>query len=249
MEQLLKDGGATCCNYFVTSTTHLLCGTNFDESEIAQATDLYEVPSITEAWVIASAKLGRLATTKPYDPVPTKIFSQIFAAITQISSNDRNTLFALITYNGGIVERNFTNKTTHLICGSATGAPYQRSVTIKNENFCVVTPDWVVDCLNSREQLDPQSYHPRLLTGEPSPPLQLFKPTNTVSTPVTVANIMMTDGTGIESVDKQSLASILGLELDFEESIAKTEVPVGKSNEIGVSIVVCTLKTNLKFCY
>lgn len=226
----------------------MLCGANFDESEIAQATDLYEVPSITEAWVVASAKLGRLATTKPYDPVPTKVFSQIFAAITQVSGGDHNKLFALITFNGGLVERNFTNKTTHLICGNATGPAYQRGLTVKNENFSIVTPDWVIDCINSREQLDPQSYHPRLLIGEPSPPpVQLFKPTTTVGTPVSAANIMMADGTGMDSVDKQSLASILGLELDFEESIAKTEVPVAKSNEIGLSNVVCilTFKTTI----
>lgn len=127
----------------------MLCGEGFDESEIAQAADLYEIPSVTEAWVIASAKLGRLASTKPYDPTPnSKCFSQVFACISQLSSTDRYRLYALITSNGGVVERNFTPRTTHLICGSADGPAYAKAVTIKNDNFCVVTPDWIIDSLN-----------------------------------------------------------------------------------------------------
>lgn len=208
----------------------MLCGTNFDESDIAQAADLYEIPSITEDWVIATAKLGRFATTKPYDPVPTRIFSQIFAAITQVSVEDRKKLFALITFNGGVVERNFTAKTTHLICGFASGAAYEKSLTVKNDNFSVVSPDWVIDCLNNREQLDPQSYHPKLLIVTESNRLPKSTPTTQVlsSTPTT----MLSDNVNIDNVDKQSLASILGL--DFEESIAKTEVPIVKNNEIAV---------------
>lgn len=243
IEKLLKDGGATCCNYFVTSTTHLLCGTNFDESDIAQAADLYEIPSITEDWVIATAKLGRFATTKPYDPVPTRIFSQIFAAITRVSADDRKKLYALITFNGGIVERNFTASTTHLICGVASGAAYEKSLTVKNDNFSVVSPDWVIDCLKNREQLDPQSYHPKLLIVTEPTWIQKSLTTSTVpsssslsssssssSTTTTTTTAMLTDSVNIDNVDKQSLASILGL--DFEESIAKTEVPIGKNNEI-----------------
>lgn len=145
---MLKEGGASCCNY-VTSATHLLCGEGFDESEIAQAADLYEIPSVTEAWVIASARLGRLALTKPYDPTPhSKCFSQVFACITQVTTVDRYRLYALITYNGGVVERNFTSRTTHLICGSADGSAYAKAITIKNDNFSVVTPDWIIDSLN-----------------------------------------------------------------------------------------------------
>ncbi len=148
----MKEGGASCCNYLVTSTTHLLCGEGFDESEIAQASDLYEIPSVTEAWVIASAKLGRLAITKPYDPTPnSKCFSQVFACITQVTSVDRYRLYALITFNGGVVERNFTARTTHLICGLADGPAYAKAITIKNDNFCVVTPDWIIDSLNGNK--------------------------------------------------------------------------------------------------
>lgn len=133
----------------MTSATHLLCGEGFDESEIAQAADLYEIPSVTEAWVIASARLGRLALTKPYDPTPhSKCFSQVFACITQVTTVDRYRLYALITYNGGVVERNFTSRTTHLICGSADGSAYAKAITIKNDNFSVVTPDWIIDSLN-----------------------------------------------------------------------------------------------------
>lgn len=148
---MLKEGGASCCNYLVTITTHVLCGDGFDENEIAQAADLYEIPSVTEAWVVASARLGRLASLKPYDPTPnSKCFSQVFASITQVTAADRYRLYALITFNGGVVERNLTSKTTHLICGRADGPAYARAVTIKNDNFSVVTPDWIIDSLNGK---------------------------------------------------------------------------------------------------
>ncbi|XP_037036633.1 PAX-interacting protein 1 isoform X2 [Bradysia coprophila] len=218
-DKLLKDGGASCCNYLMTNTTHLLCGEGFDESEIAQASDLYEIPSVTEAWVIASAKLGRLASTKPYDPTPnSKCFSQVFASITQVSATDRNRLYALITFNGGVVERNFTARTTHLICGSVDGPAYAKAITIKNDNFCVVTPDWIIDSLNGQELRDPQMYHPRLLIV-PQPDSVSTKP---APKPTVVS--MVPTSAGNSNPEKQSLSSILGF--DYEENLEKSDIPV-----------------------
>lgn len=34
-----------------TNITHLLCGTDFDEKDIGEATDIYDIPSVTGAWV------------------------------------------------------------------------------------------------------------------------------------------------------------------------------------------------------
>lgn len=204
----------------MTSTTHLLCGDGFDENEIAQAADLYEIPSVTEAWVIASAKLGRLASTRPYDPTPhSKCFSQVFACISQVTTNDRHRLYALISFNGGVVDRDFTPRTTHLICGSPDGSAYARAITIKNDNFCVVTPDWIIDSLIGQELRDPQMYHPRLLIVPQQPP---------PPKPNVVSMVPLTNNNNI--TEKQSLSSILGF--DFEDNIEKSDIPIQREVDV-----------------
>lgn len=147
-----------------TNITHLLCGTDFDEKDIGEATDIYDIPSVTGEWVKACVRLGRLACPKIYHPIPNGLFTPIIAAFTEIQPNDRKTLYALITFHGGKVERNFTSKTTHLICGSATGNVYTKAIEMKSDKYCIVTPDWLYECLNAQQLIDSTSYHPRLLT-------------------------------------------------------------------------------------
>lgn len=80
-----------------------------------------------------------------------------------LQPNDRKILYALITFHGGCIERNFTSKTTHLICGSATGTIYTKAIEMKSEKLCIITPDWFYECLKVQELIDPKPYHPRLL--------------------------------------------------------------------------------------
>lgn len=146
-----------------TNITHLLCGTNFDEKEICEAIDIYDIPSVTGEWVKASVRLGRLACPKIFHPIPNGIFTPIVAAVAQLNQEDRKKLYALITFHGGRVERNFTSKTTHLICGCAIGDVYTNAMNMKSDKFNIVTPDWFYECLKSQELIDPKRYHPRLL--------------------------------------------------------------------------------------
>lgn len=222
--KLLNDGGATVCNYCMTSTTHLVCGSGFDENECAQATDLYDVPCVTQRWVVASVQLGRLAALTAYNPTANRLFSKMVAAITQVPVADRFRLYALITYHGGQVDRQLTPATTHLICGAAVGHAYAKSFTIKKESFAIVTPDWVMDSLQAAALLDPVKYHPKLLV-KPKPAaaaiIQKFskltaaQPTAT-STPTTPAPAEPTISTNSNPVelDKQMLSSILGFDCD-----------------------------------
>lgn len=146
-----------------TNITHLLCGVDFDEKEIGEAADIYDIPSVTGEWVEASVRLGRLACPKTYHPIPSGLFTPVVAAINQLNVNDRKKLFALITFHGGRVERNFTAKTTHLICSIATGNVYTKASEMKSDKFSIVTPDWFHECLKAQELIDTKRYHPRLL--------------------------------------------------------------------------------------
>lgn len=148
-----------------TNITHLLCGKDFDEKDIAEATDIYDIPSVTGEWVIASARLGRLACTKVYHPIPNSLFQSMVAAISELNASDRKKLYALITFHGGRVERNFTSNTTHLICGAAAGNVYNNAIEMKLDKLSIVTPDWILECVKRQELIDSKPFHPRLLVA------------------------------------------------------------------------------------
>lgn len=180
-----------------TNVTHLLCGADFDEKDASEALDIYDIPSVTGEWVKASVRLGRLACPKTYHPMPGGLFQSIVAAVAQLNVNDRKKLYALITFHGGRVERNFTSKTTHLVCGIATGNIYAKAMEMKSEKFSVITPDWFYECLKAQEIIDAKPYHPRLL-----------KPA-------------MAPNSGSSS-DSRSLSSILGLD-DLKIDLKKND--------------------------
>lgn len=149
----------------VTNITHLLCGNDFDENDIAEATDIYDVPSVTGEWVKASVKLGRLACTKVYHPLPCGLFASLSVAITQLGVSDRKKIYAFVTYHGGQVARNLSSHTTHLICGAATGTAYNKAIEMKLDTMVIVTPDWLFECIKQEKLIEPVQYHPRLLNG------------------------------------------------------------------------------------
>lgn len=164
IRKLLECGGASSTKIMFTNITHLLCGDDFDEKDIAEATDIYDIPSVTVEWVIASVKLGRLACTKVYHPIPNGLFSSFVVAVSQLNINDRKKLYAFITFHGGQVVRNISTKTTHLVCGAATGNIYNRAIELKLD-ISIVTPDWFYECIKFKELIDTVPYHPRLLNA------------------------------------------------------------------------------------
>lgn len=179
-----------------TDITHLLCGTDFDEKDIAEAIDIYDIPSVTEKWVIASAQLSRLACTKVYNPLSNGLFVNTVAAIVQLNASDRKRMYAFITFHGGRVERNITPKTTHLICGAPNGSIYRQAIDLKSDKLAIVTPDWFFECIKAEELLDTTAYHPRLLN-----PVQMNH---------------------MKNEDNRSLSSILGLDELAANNISST---------------------------
>lgn len=211
----------------MTSTTHLVCGGGYDENECAQAADLYDVPSVTQRWVVACAQLGRLAATAAYDPTANRLFAKMCAAITEVPVADRGRLYAMITYHGGQVERHMTANTTHLICGSAEGHAFAKSFTIKRENFAIVTPDWVLDSLQASALVDPVRYHPKLLAKakqvsaaiiqkihkqqHTAPPVAPIQQQQQQVVDAAAASATLVPST---ELDKQTLSNILGFDFD-----------------------------------
>lgn len=57
---MLTDGGAKKTNYLSEIVTHCIAGEDFEESEISEAKDIYEIQSVTWKWIILSARCGTL---------------------------------------------------------------------------------------------------------------------------------------------------------------------------------------------
>ncbi|CAH0713668.1 unnamed protein product, partial [Brenthis ino] len=190
--QLLQSGGAENTKYFSDYVTHLICGPNAADTDLDDAQDIYQIPAVTENWVLACARLKKLANPKPYFPSKNKIFSNVTACVSKVSPADAKVLFAIITYHGGKVKLNLDSQCSHLICGSASGKKYSAALTLSK--IKVVTPDWVFESLRARIQAVTEVFHPKLLVVPQPPP----KPMDRIS-------------------------AITGF--DFEEGIAKNEVP------------------------
>lgn len=60
MVSLLQDGGARRLNYLSDFVTHLITGDELNEDDVAEAKDLYDIPAITQKWVILSVKCKKL---------------------------------------------------------------------------------------------------------------------------------------------------------------------------------------------
>lgn len=176
------------------NVTHLLCGPDFDDKDTAEATEIFDIPSVTGEWVKASIKLGHLACPKTYHPLPSGLFTSCVVAVAQLNANDRKKLYALVTFHGGRVERNFTAQTTHLVCGIGAGHIYTKAMEMKSNKFHIITPDWFYECLKAQDICDPKPYHPRLL-----------KP-----------------GFSNHANDSRSLSNILGLD-DLKSDLKKTD--------------------------
>lgn len=57
---LLQEGGAESSNYYSDYVTHLIAGYEALESDISAAKDLYEIPAVTQNWILYSVKCNKL---------------------------------------------------------------------------------------------------------------------------------------------------------------------------------------------
>lgn len=147
----------------VSHVTHLICGNNYNEEDINEATELYEVPAVGEEWVKASVRLGKFAIKKPYHPLPNRLFSNRTFAIINVSQRDRKILFGLIAYHGGKIQNNLDSNVNILICGAPHGAAYSKAFKLGVNKIIIVTPDWVTKCIKSKTLIGHSTFHPRLL--------------------------------------------------------------------------------------
>nr|CAD7404022.1 unnamed protein product [Timema cristinae] len=145
-DALLKEGGGERLNYFSHCVTHCIVGNNALESDITDATELYEIPALREEWYpyIFSITLDYCTRTEGFIAGTNCLFANVTACISGLSKMDANKLWAMVIFHGGKVQSLFNRSCTHLITSKKEGAKYKRAV--RHGRFIrTVTPDWVVD--------------------------------------------------------------------------------------------------------
>lgn len=164
--------------------THVLCGKNFDDSHVQEARELYEIPVVNEHWVLNSVRLNKLVPTKPYSPSTIgKLFHGFIFTMTQIEPQDRLKLYAMITFNGGNVQKDLDNKVTHLISGGSQSVALKVAGLTK---MTIVTPDWVIECLKNKKLIDPEMFHPNLLVSPNKPQSKVTLMSGDIKSPAAI---------------------------------------------------------------
>lgn len=192
LETLFKQNGATRSFYLTETTTHVICD-DFDsnKAELEQAIEIYQTPIVHSAWISACLKCNTLLPIDPYrndDRHRTEhIFQPCTFANANLPSEDHDRIYALVTYYGGrwTTDPNDPH-CTHVVCASAltknqaeetadqpsTNERLQRAYEIQSDKIHLVTPDWILDCLNAHRLLEETNYHPDLLR-DPNDPMDV----------------------------------------------------------------------------
>ncbi|KAL6428266.1 hypothetical protein ACFW04_008524 [Cataglyphis niger] len=157
---LLQEGGAERSIYFSDFVTHLIAGYEALENDISQAKDIYEIPAVTQNWILYSVKCNKLLPAKYFSPEENQLFSNVRICLSQISRVDSKSLWAMITLQGGKCQLRLDRYCTHLVTGKASSIKYE---TATRHHIPIVTPDWVTECCKKSTLVSEVEYHPRLL--------------------------------------------------------------------------------------
>jgi hypothetical protein len=190
LETTLKQHGATRSFYLTETTTHVICD-DFDsnKSELEQAIELYQMPIVTSEWILSCLKCQTLLPIDPFRSVGCENAAHLFRscrfANANVFDNDHSRIYALVTYYGGQWSSTIdAQHCTHIICASAlSNQPFDDDNSENHRRLCdayelqsdtihLITPDWIVDCLNENRRLNEAEYHPDLLK-DPNEPMDI----------------------------------------------------------------------------
>ncbi|XP_049718622.1 PAX-interacting protein 1 isoform X1 [Elephas maximus indicus] len=160
--QLLKAGKAKEVSYNALAS-HII-SEDGDNPEVGEAREVFDLPVVKPSWVILSVQCGALLPVNGFSPESCQIFFGVTACLSQVSSEDRSALWALVTFHGGECQLNLNRKCTHLIVPEPKGEKYE--CAFKRASIKIVTPDWVLDSIADKTKKDEAFYHPRLIIYE-----------------------------------------------------------------------------------
>lgn len=164
-----------------------------NKSELEQAIEIYQTPIVTSDWIKACLENDQLLPVDAYSSAnqvnddkndEEENSKQLFQSCTFVNANlldeDHNRIYALVTYYGGRWIANLDSFIcTHVICASSlpkkdrsgdannnhehVDERLQDAYEIQSDRVRLITPDWILDCIQGNNLLDETNYHPDLL--------------------------------------------------------------------------------------
>ena len=95
VQKALATGEAKKTAYLSGINTHCIVGYEPDMNEVSEATDMLDVPSVDQDWVIASGQAKQLLPLKPFSPAEGRLFIGVTACIVDVSQDDLSKLWAM----------------------------------------------------------------------------------------------------------------------------------------------------------
>lgn len=157
VKQVLKSGGAAREFYVSDLVTHVIAkDTGFPQFSEAKECNL---TIVKPKWVFLSASCKMLLPCEPFRSDSEQLFSGKVVCPSQIPEEDRDALWAMVTYHGGQCQLNLNPKCTHLVIPHPTGAKYE--CALKHSDIIkIVTPSWIVDSIKEKKIQDEARYVP-----------------------------------------------------------------------------------------
>lgn len=193
IESQFKQNGATRLFYLTEKTTHVICDDFANhKDELEQDIEIYQIPIVTSDWILASLKADTLLPIDSYlsskqtthqekeQDNTRQLFQSCTFANANLTLNDHNKLYAMVTYYGGRWLANLDSLIcTHVICASALpknrksgdannnledgDERLQDAYDIQSDKVHLITPNWIIDCIQNNDLIDESNYHPDLL--------------------------------------------------------------------------------------
>ena len=130
-------------------------------NEVSEATDMLDVPSVDQEWVVASCLVGSLLPIQPFSPAEGRLLAGVVACLGELPGEDQAKVWAMLTWHGGRVVPSLSPEVTHVILNLPLGQLY--TAASSRLNIKIVTSDWVQQSVQTGSKCDEEVYHPRLL--------------------------------------------------------------------------------------
>ncbi|KAJ7380909.1 PAX-interacting protein 1 [Desmophyllum pertusum] len=98
-----------------------------------------------------------------FRPESEQLFKGIVVCPSQIPVNDRDALWAMVTYHGGQCQLNLNSNCSHLVIPRPSGEKYECAL-MHTDSIKIVTPSWIVDSIKEKKRQDETNYVPSKFT-------------------------------------------------------------------------------------
>merc|ERR1712079_298866 len=174
VQKALAAGEAKKTAYLSGINTHCIVGYDPDMNEVSEATDMLDVPSVDQDWVIASAQAKQILPIKPFSPAEGRLFMGVTACVGDVSAEDQTKLWAMLSWHGGKMTKEMAAGVTHVIVNMPLGELY--TAAMAKQGLKIVTSAWVMETVKSNSKMNEELYHPRLLLIPENKPKEKPKP-------------------------------------------------------------------------